>query len=529
MKRFIIICMGLFTASMLNAQTPAAFSYQAVVRDASGIVQVNQTVSFRITILEGSISGTAVYQETHAVTTNEFGLVTLAIGKGLNISGNIASIDWGGNTWFLSVELDPTGGSSFLPMGTTQLLSVPYAFHAKTVEYDKVDDADADPVNEIQELQLSGTLLSLSKGGGTVTLPSSGGGDNWGTQVVVTDATLSGNGLVVNPLMVADNGITSLKILDGSLVTADLADHTVSTAKLGNLAVSTDKIQNAAITTDKLANGAVVTDKISPGAVTGSRIAQDGAISGQALKWDGTTWAPANDLIGSSLWQQSESDIYFNTGKVGIGKIPGADLRQFQVLTGSIQAIAAENNSSSYAAIYAINGGSGPAAEFRNQIRIADGTQGTGKVLTSDVGGYTSWQSPVPDFWSKRGFNLYYTEGMVGIGDGTPDATLDVEGTVVIGAGGRVFSEIREITGTTGSSGSSTAVSYPSGYNQTNTRVLSVEINYNGTNWNTLGMYNTSSTANIGCSLGSGLIYLHYPDLSAYHSRAYRVLLMKVG
>ena len=88
-------------------------------------------------------------------------------------------------------------------MGTSQLLSVPYAQHALTVENDNVDDADNDPSNEIQTLELSGYDLTLSKGGGTVTLPLTDLGDNWGTQTVQTDATLEGNGTSTLPLKIA--------------------------------------------------------------------------------------------------------------------------------------------------------------------------------------------------------------------------------------------------------------------------------------------------------------------------------------
>ena len=98
--------------------------------------------------------------------------------------------------------------------------------------------------------------------------------------------------------------------------------------------------------------------------------------------------------VQNKQWTESGSAIYFNTGKVGIGKNPGTDLRQFQVLTTDNQAIAGVNNSASYATIFAQNLGTGPAAEFRNNLKIFDGTQAAGKVLTSDANGYSSWQQP---------------------------------------------------------------------------------------------------------------------------------------
>lgn len=96
--------------------------------------------------------------------------------------------------------------------------------------------------------------------------------------------------------------------------------------------------------------------------------------------------------VQNKQWSESGSSIYFNSGKVGIGKNPGADSRQFQVLTEANLAIAGVNNSASYASIFAQNLGTGPAADFRNYIRIIDGTEGNGKILTSDANGTASWK-----------------------------------------------------------------------------------------------------------------------------------------
>ena len=96
--------------------------------------------------------------------------------------------------------------------------------------------------------------------------------------------------------------------------------------------------------------------------------------------------------VQNKQWSESGSSIYFNSGKVGIGKNPGTDSRQFQVLTEANQAIAGVNNSASYASIFAQNLGTGPAADFRNYIRIIDGTEGNGKILTSDANGTASWK-----------------------------------------------------------------------------------------------------------------------------------------
>ncbi len=153
------------------AQVPDAFNYQAVVRNSSGEVVANQNVSFRLSILQGSESGTVLYSETHTVSTNAFGLVNLKVGEGTPGSGVFSPGGWGATSHFLKIEIDPAGGTAFTHLGTSELLSVPYAFHAQTVQTDMVDDADASPTNELQTISLAGSDLTLSDGGGTVTLP----------------------------------------------------------------------------------------------------------------------------------------------------------------------------------------------------------------------------------------------------------------------------------------------------------------------------------------------------------------------
>jgi len=122
------------------AQSPEKMKYQAVARDNAGNVISNQLISFRISILPGSSTGASVYTETHQTTTNDFGLANLDIGNGTLVSGDFTSIAWSADLHFLKVELDPTGGSAFQLMGTSQLLSVPYALHAKTV--DSINETD---------------------------------------------------------------------------------------------------------------------------------------------------------------------------------------------------------------------------------------------------------------------------------------------------------------------------------------------------------------------------------------------------
>ena len=133
-KQLLLISALLFGALLsLQAQAPQAIQYQTIIRNAAGEVVMDQNVSLQLTIRQGSATGTPTYQETHLVTTNSFGLVNLQIGRGdtgatLN---DFSGIDWSMGPYHLEVGLDLTGGSSYTVMGTTQLLSVPYALYAE--------------------------------------------------------------------------------------------------------------------------------------------------------------------------------------------------------------------------------------------------------------------------------------------------------------------------------------------------------------------------------------------------------------
>jgi hypothetical protein len=117
-----------------GAQAPDKMSYQAVIRDAENQLVTDQPVGMQVSILQGSVNGTAVYVETHASTTNANGLVSIEIGAGTLVSGDFTILDWAGGPYFIKTETDPEGGTNYTITGVSQLLSVPYALHAKTAE-----------------------------------------------------------------------------------------------------------------------------------------------------------------------------------------------------------------------------------------------------------------------------------------------------------------------------------------------------------------------------------------------------------
>ncbi|MEZ4890812.1 MAG: DUF1566 domain-containing protein [Crocinitomicaceae bacterium] len=148
MKKIITICAVILMTASVFAQIPQKISYQAVIRDGSNNLVANQPIGMKISILQGSFSGASVYSEIFNPnpTTNANGLVTVEIGGGLPVSGSFTSIDWSSGPYFIKTETDPTGGTNYTIIGTSQLLSVPYALHAKTAESVTGTITETDPI-----------------------------------------------------------------------------------------------------------------------------------------------------------------------------------------------------------------------------------------------------------------------------------------------------------------------------------------------------------------------------------------------
>jgi hypothetical protein len=135
MKKVFVFTLLVLLSFLAQSQAPQFFNYQAVVRDATGNLLSNQTISLRISIVQGSLLGTTVYQETHSVVTNTYGQASLSIGAGTPGMGSFSAIDWSLGNYFVKTEVDVAGGSAYIFMGTSLLQSVPYALYAKTAGY----------------------------------------------------------------------------------------------------------------------------------------------------------------------------------------------------------------------------------------------------------------------------------------------------------------------------------------------------------------------------------------------------------
>ena len=132
MNKIITICAAISMTASVFAQAPNKISYQAVIRNNTNALVANQAVGMRISILQGSSSGIAAYVETQTPTTNFNGLASIEIGGGAVVSGTFSSIDWANGPYFVKTETDPVGGTNYTIIGTSQLLSVPYALYAKS-------------------------------------------------------------------------------------------------------------------------------------------------------------------------------------------------------------------------------------------------------------------------------------------------------------------------------------------------------------------------------------------------------------
>lgn len=209
LKSVLVLLTGTFYLVPTFAQSPEKMSYQAVIRSSNNALVTNTSVGMQISILQGSENGMAVYIETQTPTTNANGLISIEIGNGTVVNGNFAAINWANGPYFIKTEVDPGGGTSYTITGISQMLSVPYALHAKTADNivgglnetdphyasdssliktsvrnwnsslsKNISSADTtrwgndtDAFNELQALSISNDSISLSKGG-TIKLPS---------------------------------------------------------------------------------------------------------------------------------------------------------------------------------------------------------------------------------------------------------------------------------------------------------------------------------------------------------------------
>ncbi len=181
MKNLFSVFIAFIISSSLMAQAPNKISYQAVVRDAGNNLITNQTVGVRLSVLKGTMFGAETYVETHNVLTNNNGLISLELGMGTISFGIFENIDWSDGPYFIRTEIDPTGSINYSISGTSQLISVPFALHANTVDsiIGGVSARESDPI----------FISSIAQG------ISASDTANWNAHTIDTDTQLDSTGI----------------------------------------------------------------------------------------------------------------------------------------------------------------------------------------------------------------------------------------------------------------------------------------------------------------------------------------------
>ena len=235
MKKLIISFILLST--IVTAQVPNKMSFQTVVRNNLGKLVVNKSIGVRLSILQTTSNGTAVYVETHSKTSNVNGLLILEVGTGTVTSGTFTTINWSQGPYFLKTEMDVNGGTSYTITGVTEFVSVPYAKMADNANSVKTLSNGANvgdmnywngttwvPLNigtEGQTLTICGGKPTWTVGGvcpGMITALNCSSATNNGTLTATTDASgvtsvisyTGGNGGTHNGQIVTSTGVTGL-------------------------------------------------------------------------------------------------------------------------------------------------------------------------------------------------------------------------------------------------------------------------------------------------------------------------------
>jgi hypothetical protein len=308
MKNTILTFSFLICSLCIFAQAPQAFKYQAVARDNGGNLIANQSIGFRVSILQNSPTGTAVYSESHNVASNNLGLVNLDLGAGNPISGTFSNINWGTGNYFVKVEIDVNGGTNYLLMGTSQLLSVPYALHAQTAT-NIANDSDG------QTLSINGNTLSISNGN-SVSLPSG------------SSAYTAGSGIGIAGNVISNTAPDQVVSLSGSGAT------TISGTYPNYVISSTDNVNDA---------DANPTNELQSLTLNGNTLSISGGNSVTLSSGSGGTLDQAYDFGGAGAGR----NITVDNGPVAL-TVNGANAIGFRTdLNNTGAAIIANSNTAS--------------------------------------------------------------------------------------------------------------------------------------------------------------------------------------
>ena len=271
----LLVVFFIFTSVALKAQSPQKINFQSIVRNTNGVIVSNKSVSFKITILSGSTTGTPVYSETHLKTTDAIGLVSLQIGSGTVSSGIFSSLNWGNASHFIKLEADFTGGNTYVTLGTQELMSVPYAMYAAKTDTNSLNltnrFAEKAPINNPE---FTGQVSGITK-----TMVGLGNVDNTSdASKPVSSATqtaLDAKAPLASPTFTGTvGGITKTMVGLGSVDNTTDASKPVSTATQAALDAKVNILDTSSMLSKYLRKADF----------------PSGSSANEILYWNGTKW-----------------------------------------------------------------------------------------------------------------------------------------------------------------------------------------------------------------------------------------------
>jgi len=463
-KYLIIVALMMIAAMNATAQTPQLINYQAVARDATGSILASTAISVRLDVHDGSATGALQYQETQSVTTNTFGLFTLQIGNGTAVVGSFPGITWGSGNKYLQVEIDPTGGSSYVDMGTQQLVSVPYALFAENANSATTitggvtlggDVTGTTAANSISKLQgntvaaaspASGQVLKwngaawipandsvntysagtgLTLTGATFSMPNIGTAGTYGsaTQIPVLTTDAQGRVTAVTNTTFTAGTVTTVNTTPGQLTGGPITSSgTLGLATVGAASTYGSSSLIPVITTDVY--GRVTTITTAP--VTASSVTMGGDVTGvsttsSVIKLQGRNISSSAPAAGQVLEWNSSSGLWEPTTPSGTTYTSGSGIN----IVGSV-----------------IN------AYYDSALWNADAIQGNSIMPTAPTSGQVlAWDASIPAWKPTTVSAGTGTVTSITAGAGLAGGTITTSGSIYM-----------PFTGTAGTYGSATQV-----------------------------------------------------------------------